>query len=609
MLATISLFTVATAATCVVPNPPYPGGTWKPGPEVYGMVEQQAVPITMSDGITTMADIWYPAVQGTTQRAPGSFPVLLVQNPYGPNIAIGPANPNYFVTRGYIYVLVDERGTTARSPAPVTADGQLFGPRRALDGVEAATFAAHLQGSNGNVGLFGCSWLGINQIFTAALAGPGSPIKAIAPLCAAMGYDAFFDGGVPSLALGNFAWVGSAIDATFGQQLLDEIQAGGDAAYNRDFWQQRDMIAATQHIVANGIPALLWSAWDGIDDQMPLQAYQALQNAYAGRSIYAPPTPGQQTTGRYQIVVEDGDHAAGRDKALLLEWYDRWLKNDPNGIDVTSTPMHLYEEGSGRWVNTASLPTAVSTPYHLGATNRLTAANPTTASSSTITWGPPAQAGTTVTFDSAPLAAPSSVAGPIGAEIWARSTNANLQLVATLQDLAPDGTATRIADGSLVGSLGAEDSSRSWTEADGRVIQPDHPFSGDTPLTPGSVYKLDIGLGTALHALGAGHRLRLVLATQAAADRCVNDLALGPPEPCVPTDPQKATLPGGEYTILSDPTTPSRINIALVDPYSLPAALACVTPESANIAEPVQWDGGTNGPRDPAADRTACEKG
>jgi predicted acyl esterase len=607
---------VVAAAVACVPLPPYPGGTWKPGPEQFDVLEQQDVPIAMSDGVTLMSDVWYPAVRGTSERAAGTFPVLLTQNPYGALATFIPPDPDYFVKRGYIFIRMDVRGTTERSPAPITPDGQFFGPRQAQDGVEAVNFAAHLQGSNGIVGLTGCSFLGINQIFTAALAGPGSPIKAIAPQCATMGYDAFFDGGMPSQTLGDFALAGPdnliAINGTFAQQLIGEIQSGGDAAYNRDFWQKRDMIAATRQIVANGIPALLWTAWDALDAQMSIQAYQAFQDAASGRSTYARPKPGQPTTGRYQIVVGNGGHASGLDESFLLQWYDRWLKGDHNGIDATSTPMHLVEEGSNRWINTATFPTAVSTPYYVRPEGGLSTTRPSTPSTATISWGPPTQSGDTLTFDSAPLTAAASVAGPIGAEIWARSSNTNLQLIATLQDVAPDGTATRIADGSLVGSLRAEDSARSWKEPDGRVIQPDHPFAGDDPLTPGRLEKFDLRLDASLRAIGPGHELRLVLTTQGDPAACGGLGLLGAvalPHPCVPTDPQEATLPGGQYTIVSGPATPSRINIPLVDPSSLQATLACPTPTSADVIEPVDWDGGTHGPRDPVADQAACDNG
>ena len=89
------------------------------------------VPIMMSDGVVLMADVGYPTDQATGERAAGTFPVLLTQNPYTPFVQ----PTDYFVKRGYIHVIEDVRNTTSRSPAPVVADAQFFGPRNAQDGV------------------------------------------------------------------------------------------------------------------------------------------------------------------------------------------------------------------------------------------------------------------------------------------------------------------------------------------------------------------------------------------------------------------------------------------------------------------------------------------
>ena len=54
---------------------------WSPEPASYGVVEQQNVPVTMSDGTVLRANVYYPGVNG--RAAPGTFPVLLTQTPYG----------------------------------------------------------------------------------------------------------------------------------------------------------------------------------------------------------------------------------------------------------------------------------------------------------------------------------------------------------------------------------------------------------------------------------------------------------------------------------------------------------------------------------------------
>jgi predicted acyl esterase len=93
------------------------GGTalaWSPEPATYGVTEQQNVPVTMTDGTVLRADIYYPAVDD--QPAPGPFPVLLTQTPYGKDIAGAAAGgaigeDSYLVERGYIDVVADVRGT------------------------------------------------------------------------------------------------------------------------------------------------------------------------------------------------------------------------------------------------------------------------------------------------------------------------------------------------------------------------------------------------------------------------------------------------------------------------------------------------------------------
>src|SRR5207302_306362 len=62
---------------------------WSPEPAGYGVVEQQNLPVTMSDGTVLRVNVYYPATGG--QPAAGPFPVLLTQTPYGKD-TVGAAN-------------------------------------------------------------------------------------------------------------------------------------------------------------------------------------------------------------------------------------------------------------------------------------------------------------------------------------------------------------------------------------------------------------------------------------------------------------------------------------------------------------------------------------
>src|SRR5215210_2436058 len=148
------------------------------------------VAVTMDDGVALVGDVMYPTDPATGDRAPGRFPVLLTQNPYtcqttagntGPADPFGPGTTgtSYFVGRGYILAAICVRGT-GRSGGTF----EFFGSREQQDGVALVDWAAHrVEGSNGVVGLTGCSYLGATQLFIAGALPASSPVKAILPSC------------------------------------------------------------------------------------------------------------------------------------------------------------------------------------------------------------------------------------------------------------------------------------------------------------------------------------------------------------------------------------------------------------------------------------------
>jgi predicted acyl esterase len=589
----------ASARSADAASTPWPGGVWQPDPASYGMTVVSGVPVTMSDGVTLFANIGYPTDPATGKRAAGTFPVLLTQNPYaGPTEDPDP----FFVDRGYIFVSVDVRGTLdSEAPGNAPLSNGLFSPRQTEDGVELVNWAAHeLSGSNGVIGLTGCSQLGINQIFTAAAVGPHSPVKAIIPACASNNYGIYFAGGIPGPTVGLFdsplavALSGtkhSAANLAAGTAIENDIMSGGPLAYDGDYWQQRTTSPAlAARIVQNGIPALLWSGYHAPDGTGSLEFYAALQNAALHRPASAPMAPHQPATGRYQVIVGPWGHGRGLDESIELEWYDTWLKGEHTRITDTRTPMHLYDNGSGNWVNAPGYPlTPAYTPYYLQGAGALAAAG-LTSGSDTITWGQPAQPGTTLSYTTRPLTRGATLAGPISASIYASSSNSNLELIATLYDIAPNGTATQITTGTLLGSMRAEDPRQSWYARNGVLIQPAHPFLADDYLPAGIPARYDIKLNPTVWSLLPGHSLRLTLSTQTPAADCNSVLtALAPAIPCLLTAPQQATLPGGVYQIDHSWLFPSSLNLPLLPIGSLPVAASGTTPTSNGQTEPLQW--------------------
>lgn len=397
---------LAAAAVALMASVQLPGlsaSNAGPSEPTYTVGVTKNLAVRMDDGVSLLVDVYFPTDKSTGDPAPGPFPVILNQTPYDKNVTAGrgaigdvmappPGTDVWFVERGYLVVVADVRGRGGSE-----GSWDLLGPREAQDGVELVRWAATLPRSNGSVGLFGASYLGINQLLTAARVGPGSPLKAIIPHVPGELYRDFVAGGLPNLP--GFAAAASVFLAGFGatgpvtswattdpdripelessrvagwQEQIARIEVDwhtdGDRLYDDSWWQVRSLLTYVPQIVANGVPALLVGGWHDIFRRSEPLLYGAFQNASAGRSPFAPMAAGQPVTGRYQLLMGPWDHfgvavrEAASLRAIELAWFDRWLKGVPNGIENTQKPLHAYVLGSDRWVDATAYPFEEATP-------------------------------------------------------------------------------------------------------------------------------------------------------------------------------------------------------------------------------------------------------
>ncbi len=389
--------------------------SWSPQPAIYGTGSVLDEPVTMNDGVILKADVYFPTAAGTKTPAPGLFPVLLQQTPYGKAFivyaaAIAQTNVSYLVDRGYIVVIADVRGTGDSG-----GSFDLFDPVQSTDGATLARWAAHLPQSNGEVGLFGESYMGVNQFQTVEAAGSNSPIKAMFPIIA--GNDIFSDtvtqGGIPDVEFGatyvallsglnltNPAFqplveaatsgntkllalglLGLAPDVvahspvlvSFLKQVLDIETGTGTEAFDGSYWVARSPAHDLSAVVADHIPAFLVGGWNDLFESGEPLNYVGLQNLYDGRSQSAAMTPGQQVTARYQLLMGPWQHVTTgmgvNISALELEWFDTWLMGEQTPLSRTTTPLHLNirnsgagAAGTGSWVDAAQWPLPNATP-------------------------------------------------------------------------------------------------------------------------------------------------------------------------------------------------------------------------------------------------------
>ena len=628
---------------------PYPDGHYTPPAATYGAAETKAVPIRADDGAVLRADIVRPTDPKTGAPAAGPFPVLLTQDIYGGGIGAlegGTGLPGqYFVQRGYIFIHLNARGTGATGDA---SDGSadLFSFRSGLDGLEVAYWAAdphNLAGANGQVGLEGCSALGISQMVTLIQLGrlekahasvhvPGatpsdpshdvpatkgtSPILAAIPQCPSGGLyrDTFFDNGIPSpiVALGAAPVTGVALSGPpqnptdlFGFTGFASILTGGRMQFATEaYWQDRDWVTQAPDLAYSGVPLLLWGGWgEGafIGEQW---LYAALENATAGRPSYLPMQPDQKPSGKYHMIVGDWGHAGGLDQGIELEWYDTWIKGVQTGLRSSSLPFHMKELPSAatpRWVSVPRYPmTTTYTPAYLASGGALAATAPTASGSDTIAWAPV----DSTSYSTAPFTQDLTLIGPSALRIWARSTNTNMQLFAELLDVAPAGTATAITHGSVLASRRSTNPAKSWSASNGLPIQPYLTLDGDDPIAANTAVKLDIPIEPVTWRLLKGHRLKLMVAGQATQDQCALNTKIGAaPTGCLLTKQMAQTVPGGVYTLLHDPAHPSVINLPLVPSSTLITTRSGVTPTSSGVALPLDWAPASTASAQPATPR------
>jgi hypothetical protein len=542
-LAALSLFAAVTGAQPAGATPAHAG--WQPEAATYGVSAPVAIPVTMDDGVVISTEVVYPTDPATGARATGHFPVLLTQNPYGTGRSDPASGGAYFVQRGYIYVASAVRGTGA-------SGGQVdwFGQRQGQDGAELVNWAAHaLSGSDGAVGLDGCSYLGVDQWYTAAAVGRHSALKVISPFCTDSNFydDLTGDGGIPTPFVAGIAHAeprGPQDDpATDPQSITIAQQAtGGPRSYDNAYWQALDVQNLMPTIVANGIPALTETGW--VKDLFPggdLGDYVAAQNAYFHRPTTAPIRAGEQVTGRYQAIDGPWSHGENVDgpvlQALRLEWFDTWLKNAHTGMADTNTPLHLFENGANRWVDSAAWPPAPDVrTYQLGAGSLITTSH--NSGTDSLSWAP----GSALTYTTAPLTRAAVLDGPTDVTVYAKSTTPEVELTATLNVVAADGTVVKQADGALLGSQRQLDPATSWFGDDHKLLTPSHPFTqaSQTAVVPGRTTRFDIALLANFTQIPVGDRLQIVITSQSPA---------GFHTTLAPTPQELANLAGGSYTI------------------------------------------------------------
>lgn len=337
------------------------------------------VPAVMRDGTVLRSDIYRPTHVGR-------YPVILMRVPYNREIAQAPVyqHPSWYASHGYIVIVQDCRGRFG-------SDGE-FDPLRseAEDGYDSVQWAAEVEESDGNVGMYGFSYAGATQLLAAAERPPA--LRCCVPAFTASDcFDGWmYEGGAFKLSF-IMAWV---------LQMLaphDAHRRGGTESFRRlraatadipthfrtaplaqfpllhelealpaffdwiahstrdDYWRA---ISVRDRYDDIEVPCLHIGGWYDIFGTGTVQNFRELhrragddpareQRLVMGPWIHVPWAPEAAGAGL-------GESFPNRVDPMQLAWFDKWLK----GIEPAepSVPVQHFAMGANQWRTTGHWP-------------------------------------------------------------------------------------------------------------------------------------------------------------------------------------------------------------------------------------------------------------
>jgi len=501
--------------------------------------------IPLSDGTRLAARIWLP---DDAERSP--VPAILEYLPYRKRDftrARDEPMHRYFAGHGYAAVRVDLRGAG-------DSDGLLtdeYTEQELRDAVEVVAWLAARPWCSGRVGMMGISWGGFNSLQVAARRPPA--LAAVLTLCSTddrYADDAHYMGGC--LLNENLTW-GSVLltfnayppdpaiaGSSWRQTWLERMEATPlfpavwmDHPWRDAYWRHGSVC---EEFAAVRCPVYAIGGWaDGYSNAVP--------RLLAGLTV-----PRKGLIGPWSHAFPH-DAVPGPSIGFLqeaLRWWDRWLKDEANGImdepilrvwmEESVPPRPTYAERPGRWVAETAWPplrdglpvpplalrlapgALVASPAEANGTDEpqvpadedrteieLRVASPLVTGQAAGEWcafgadgemptDQREEDGRSLTFDTPPLAERMEILGAPVADLELASDRPVATVSVRLCDVAPDGASTRVTFG---------------------LLNLTHRQSHDRaePLEPGRRVRVRVPLNDIAHAFPAGHVIRLSVAT------------------------------------------------------------------------------------------------
>lgn len=505
-----------------------------------GMRIDWDVPITMDDGLVLRADIYRPDDTGT-------HPVLLSHGPYAkglafqdgypsawsrmveqhPDVSAGSSNlyqswevadPEKWVPDGYVCVRVDSRGC-GTSPGFIDH----FSPRETRDFYQCIEWAGEQGWSNGRVGLSGISYYGINQWQVASLQPPHLAALCVWEGAADWYRDMTHHGGILSTfwanwydmqvktvqyGLGENGPTSRATGALVcGPETLGDAELAanrcnfGDDIFAHPFDDAYHRARSPDWSKVT-VPILTAANWGG-QGLHPRGNFEGFMRAASTQKWL-------EAHGIEHWTHYYTDYG----RLLQKRFFDYFLKGVDNGWDA-QPPVLLQVRHVDRFVPRAEqdwpLPRTVWTRYYLDLTEG-TMAPDAEARQASIGFD---ALGDGVTFLTPPLESDTEITGPVAAKLFAASTTEDADFFLVLRVFSAD-----LREVVFQGAIDPHTPiGQGWLRASHRALDPElttswrpyHTHQNRDPLTPGTIYELDIEIWPTSIVVPAGHRIALTI--------------------------------------------------------------------------------------------------
>ncbi|MBW2610486.1 MAG: CocE/NonD family hydrolase [Deltaproteobacteria bacterium] len=498
--------------------------------------------MTLRDGARLCTDIFRPDAEGE------KFPALIAWAAYGKSVQslkTPPLRPDcllfdhtreagdleYFVPRGYVYVIPDPRGVGK-------SDGEFdgwFGPQEQEDVYDLIEWVAQQPWCDGQVGMIGLSYFGIMQMLAAAQQPPH--LKAIMPISVLdSAYRLSYTGGI--LDTFSHAFL-SLIPTNKEYRSYAEIENSAEELQRKmkERWENDPDIRSVSYFLRELTtwPPRFNPMWlDTLMHPLDGEFWDAKSANTKWHKIQVP----AYMTGHWNVARQWDPFGAFMDPDLdvpkkvmiwgvywltvelplnyyneeYLRWYDYWFKGVDTGI-MDEPPITIFVMGVNRFRYENEWPLARTrwTKLYMRSSGRLSTEpeEKEDVPPDGLVHIPPmiSKEVPSVTYTTAPLSEPLEVTGPLALRLYASIDAEDANFIGKLYDVGPGGARQPVSAGYLKASH------RTLIPEKSRPGIPVHDHTKEVPVKPGEITEYVIEFSAKSMVFQPGHKLELELTT------------------------------------------------------------------------------------------------